>query len=113
MKIVHYMLGFRSRDGGVVRAVIDLCNALARRGHEVVALTTDASDVPGDWDGREVRPVLRTLDFHAIGEGVLTWRCKIQAQQIVRGADVLHLHVPWDLICVQMARLARKLKVPY
>src|SRR5688500_4578575 len=113
MKIIHYMLGFRSRDGGVVRAVIDLSNVLARRGHDVIALTTDGSDAPADWDGREGRPLLRALSFNKIGQGVLTRTAKAQAEQTLRGADVLHLHVPWDLICVQMARLARTLNVPY
>lgn len=113
MKIVQYMLGFRNADGGVVRALIDLCNMLAARGHEVRVLTTDASDAPKDWDGRDGRPSLRTLGFHRIGEGVLTRRAKGVVRTAFLGADVIHLHVPWDMICLQMARIARRMRLPY
>jgi glycosyltransferase involved in cell wall biosynthesis len=113
MKIVQYMLGFRSRDGGVVRALIDLCNALAARGHDVRALTTDASDAPRNWDGREGRPLLQVLPFHRIGEGVLTSESKRVAREAIMWADVVHLHVPWDMICLQLGWIAQKFRVPY
>jgi glycosyltransferase involved in cell wall biosynthesis len=32
---------------------------------------------------------------------------------LLRGAEVFHLHVPWDPICVQLAGVARKAGVPY
>jgi glycosyltransferase involved in cell wall biosynthesis len=113
MKIVQYMLGFRFRDGGVVRALIDLCNALAARSHEVRVMTTDASDAPANWNGRDGRPSLTVLGFHRVGEGVLTRSAKQQAAQVLHGADVLHLHVPWDLICIQLGRMARRKGIPY
>lgn len=113
MNIVQYMLGLRNRDGGVVRAVIDLCNALAAHGHQVTALTTDAADAPHDWDGHCNRPQLQVLTTHPVGQGVLTRASRQQARQIVERCDVLHLHVPWDLICGQLARIARGADRPY
>lgn len=113
MKIVQYMLGFRNADGGVVRAVIDLCAALAQRGHQVIVLTMDASDAPPDWDGRDGRPALSKLPLgrwlpHCVGSDGMR-----QARQAFAGADVIHLHVPWDPICAQLGRLARRMNVPY
>ena len=49
MNIVHYMAGMMLQEGGVGRALLDLCTALAGRGHRVTLLTLDASDVPAEW----------------------------------------------------------------
>jgi glycosyltransferase involved in cell wall biosynthesis len=36
-----------------------------------------------------------------------------QAKAALADADLLHLHVPWDPICVQLSRLAREMDLPY
>ena len=40
MNIVHYMAGFRVESGGVMRAVLDMCQALAARGETVTLFET-------------------------------------------------------------------------
>lgn len=113
MKIVQYMLGFRNADGGVVRAVIDLCNALAQRGHQVIALTTDASDAPRNWDGKANRPELRMLAVSRLAPMLASRAALSLARDAFGDAHIIHLHVPWDPVCAQLARLARSMSIPY
>jgi glycosyltransferase involved in cell wall biosynthesis len=113
MRIVQYMLGFRSADGGVVRALIDLCAGLAASGHEVIVLTTDSKDAPADWDGRENRPRLERLPTATWTRARLGRAGVRAAGQAFQGADVVHLHVPWDPICVQLGGLAHRMMIPH
>jgi glycosyltransferase involved in cell wall biosynthesis len=111
MKIVHYMACMRLEEGGVVRAVLDICGVLAARGHEVRLLTFDAGDVPESWKkGGDGRPQIMTLPkrfgpWPGMGGN---W-----ARPHIEQADVVHLHVPWDPMCMQLGRMARKAHVPY
>lgn len=111
--IVHYMARIRLEEGGVVRAVLDMCGALAARGHRVTLLTFDSTDVPRDWADADGNPTVITLQRP---RGVLP-RLGGAARKLVREvfvrADVVHLHVPWDLVCRPLARLAREARVPY
>ncbi len=111
MEIVHYMARIRLEEGGVVRAVLDMCSALAGRGHRVTLLTFDSTDVPDDWaDGN---PQVITL---AAPTGVLPRLGRANSavvRDVFARADVVHLHVPWDLVCRPLARLALAAGVPY
>ena len=114
MKITHYMAAMRLEDGGVVRAVLDLCGAMARRGHDVSLLTFDATDVPRSWlDGDAGVPRVETLDRLAgrlprLGPGAAR-----RARRRLGQSSVAHLHVPWDPVCLQLGRAARRVDVPY
>ncbi|MCH8164887.1 MAG: glycosyltransferase [Planctomycetes bacterium] len=114
MKIVHYLGRMRLEDGGVVRAVLDLCEALAQRGHDVTMLTLDATDVPQSWiPGGDGRPRVETLE-RRVGPWTRLNRSAIaHARQRIGSADVVHLHVLWDPVCLGLARLARQSGVPY
>jgi glycosyltransferase involved in cell wall biosynthesis len=114
MKIVHYMAGFRLGEGGVVRGVLDLCGALAARGHDVTLLTLDDRDVPGPW--RAGGPDLPRVELIAARRGGLGRLARAgldRVQRCLDRTDVLHLHVPWDPVCGRLARLSRRLGVPY
>ena len=114
MKIVQYMSRIKLEDGGVVRAVLDLCGALAARGHDVTLLAGDSSDVPSAWrSGGDGLPRVHTLQGRSGPLPRLTQPATLDAQSIIHQADVLHLHVPWDPICVQLGRIARQAGVPY
>ena len=114
MKIVQYMSRIRLEDGGVVRAVLDLCGALAARGHDVTLLAGDSSDVPSTWrNGGDGLPRVHTVQGRVGPLPRLTQSATLDAQSIIHQADVLHLHVPWDPICVQLGRMARQAGVPY
>jgi glycosyltransferase involved in cell wall biosynthesis len=113
MKIVQYMLGIRNADGGVVRAFVDLCALLADAGHEVICMTTDDRDAPAGWDGQSRRPLLRTFKASSWFPTLLTAASLREAEAHFRDADAIHLHVPWDPICAQLAKRALRLGVPY
>lgn len=113
MKIVHYLSRMRLEDGGVVRAVLDLCAALAESGHEVELLTLDASDVPKEWGREHGRPSVFEFTRGKLPLPRLSASSVRQVQQRLRSTDVVHLHVPWDPICVQLAGIARRASVPY
>lgn len=89
--------------------MLDLCAALASRGHEITLLTSDATDVPPEWKSAgegvprvvEIRPPSPIL------------RLASEAQKVIRSADVLHLHTPWELANLPLARAATRLGVPY
>lgn len=138
IRIIHYIKWLRLRDGGTVKSVLELCAGLARRGHEVYALSTDESGVPPAWrepsrDGvtppepGEARSVLlrlrdplmelrgRSLDLATrdtltqyLGRDALA-----RAAALLRGADCLHIHGVWANSNHQLARLARRLGTPY
>ncbi len=114
MNIVHYMAGMMLQEGGVVRALLDLCTALAGRGHQVTLLTLDASDVPAEWrSGAPGLPRVEVLD-RSIRR--LPWPGKpaaARARALLAETDLLHLHVPWDPVCMRLARWSRRLGVPY
>src|SRR5687768_14169448 len=115
MRIVQYMQGFRHADGGVVRALIDLANALAQRGHAVDVLTLDASDAPAAWDGGAGRPRLHRLPTSRLPgpfAGRLSEAGLRTALGCIANADLLHLHVPWDPVCLRLAAAARKMHKP-
>jgi glycosyltransferase involved in cell wall biosynthesis len=130
VRIVHYLKWIRLRDGGVVRAVLDMCQALSARGHEVTLLTTDDTDVPPAWKSgtpgqpRCVRLTLRDPLAAIFGGsangasrdqiGQMLDRASIsRASEVLRSTDVLHVHGPWTTSNIQLTRLARRLKVPY
>ncbi|MCH8211817.1 MAG: glycosyltransferase [Planctomycetes bacterium] len=114
MKIVQYMSRMKLEDGGVVRAVLDLCGALAARGHDVTLLACDSSDVPLTWhSGGDGLPRVHTVQGRSGPLPRLTQPATLDAQRIIQPADVLHLHVPWDPICIQLGRIARQAGVPY
>ena len=129
MKIVHFIKWLRLRDGGTVRAVIDLCEGLARRGHDVVAASADDDDLPPSWKGppipgtpRSLRLDLRDLALELKGRPVseavrdtplqfLTSASMHAARDVLRGSDVLHVHGMWATANHQMIRAARDLGV--
>jgi glycosyltransferase involved in cell wall biosynthesis len=106
---VHYLRRVRLRDGGVVRAVLDTCSLLADRGHTITLLTTDAKDAPPEWKAHS-KKVPRLV---CIPPPRLFGTLPIEAESALRTAQVLHLHTPWDVSNLSLARRARRLKLPY
>ena len=105
------MARIRLEEGGVVRAVLDMCGALAARGHRVTLLTLDGTDVPREWSGGNPS----VIELHR-ATGVLPrlgGASRQRIRDIFAEADAVHLHVPWDLTCRQLAGIALAAKVPY
>jgi glycosyltransferase involved in cell wall biosynthesis len=114
LNIVQFHTQMRFEEGGVVRAVFDLSSALAARGHDVRVLTSDVADLPKSWTSGEVgRPRAVELPPPArIAERFDRSSLSIVQRQLA-DADMLHLHQTWAPRCLQLASLARRLKVPY
>lgn len=113
MRILHYLKAIRLEDGGVVRAVLDMCTYQAKAGHEVTLATCDGKDVPAEWkrEGGGV-PRVKMLPM----PGRLAWMdraFKTAAVEAVAAADAMHLHVLWDPAQLALAHAAVARGVPF
>jgi glycosyltransferase involved in cell wall biosynthesis len=108
-RCVHYLRNIRLQEGGVARAVLDTCSLLAKRGHDVTLLTVDARDVPSAWRTSE-KKLPRAVAIPAPRFGA---PMTMEAESAIRSAHVLHLHTPWELSNLSLARCAKRLHVPY
>lgn len=101
-------------DGGVVRAVLDMCQALAKRGHDVTLLTFCDDDVPQQWKSpnADVPKVVLLNSKGRLWPKLTTESAEIVRKQLV-DADALHVHVPWDAICAELGRIAKSMNIPY
>lgn len=135
MHIVHFLKSIDLKGGGVPRAVLDMCSGMASRGHRVVLLTGEDEDVPGAWRCggdpwqhghnpasvkiavKDLRREVRGQRGYRLGADFPTHYITGPAMQsvadILKRADVLHLHGPWPAPNVQLSRLARRMSVPY
>jgi glycosyltransferase involved in cell wall biosynthesis len=114
VKILHYHEEILLEQGGVVRALLDLCSVLVAAGHDVTLLTFNDADTPERWKLHDPghpqvvsvpRPSLRGRVFRSAAMQAMSAH--------LRNADVLHLHGMWDPHHVQLAAAARKLGLPY
>lgn len=104
----------RPEDGGVVRAVLDLCATTPSAGTHITLVTTDASGVPDSWihqpDGD--RTVQTLPDAHRPA-GLLDRRQLGLVAEHIRDADVVHLNSMWSAANIQIARRCVRLGKPY
>jgi glycosyltransferase involved in cell wall biosynthesis len=112
LRIIQYCPEVSLSLGGVVRAVLDWCSVLARRGNQVILVTYNSPDVPADWDGSPGKPKVVWLpsgkaNWFVSSDAVSIW------DQLLTPGSVAHLHCPWTPSNVQMSRAARRRGVPY
>jgi glycosyltransferase involved in cell wall biosynthesis len=113
MRIVHHFFEIRRTGGGVPRSVVDLVALLCGGEHRVGFLTAAGSDLPAAWraggfDNLELVELDPVGPLQLLGGGGLR-----RAATALAGADVLHLHGLWRPRNAQIARLARRLEIPY
>ncbi len=114
ISVVHFFRRIRAEDGGVVRAVLDLCQMVAARGHRVTLATLDATDVPKDWlETLPNVPEVLQLDTSAWSSALLSEGSLERFAQVIQQANLAHLHVPWGLRNLQLASVLQKAAVPY
>ena len=114
MRIVHYLPRILLAEGGVVRAVLDVCAVMAGRGHEVVLLTHDATDAPSDWtSGKRNSVTLHVGPAPALPMGLFSKSQLAAMRPVIDRSDIVHLHTPWERANVQLAGLARAARRPY
>ena len=113
-RCLHYLDAIQEEAGGVVRAVLDLTDALAKAGIDVTLLTGDPTDAPADWlAGKPGRPrvvqVTRSITPTLAPAGA----DREAVRQEIAAADVVHLHTPWDRYNLTLAAEARRQQTPY
>lgn len=114
MRIVHYHRNILLSRGGIVRSVLDLCGALATRGHDVTLVTPEDGDVPETWrsGGAGTPKVIRIAQPRVPG-GLFAPGQLAPLRPLAAQADVLHLHGLWTASNAQVARSARREGLPY
>ncbi len=112
MRIVHYIEHLRFEDGGPVRAVIDLTEALAAKGHQLTVLAHDIKDAPVQWASDDALPTAHLLPKPARGPWLAPSQL-VSARKLIAEADVLHTHGIWVPAAAQMASVARSVRTPY
>ncbi|MDC0937236.1 glycosyltransferase [Pirellulales bacterium] len=111
---LHYVDAIRLELGGVVQAVVDLCQAISANGHRVTLVTGDATDVPKEWsDGSGNWPDVVEVKQSAWMKRLLSRQALQTLDKVLDGVDLVHLHTPWDPSNLQVARRLRKRGIPY
>lgn len=114
MRVVHYLRQIRLEQGGVVRAVLDICTVLARAGHDVTLVCCDDTDIPASWrEGGERVPRVKKIDPPALPMAAFSPGQVRRLMELARDADVVHLHAVWHASNLQFARACRRARVPY
>lgn len=114
LSCLHFIHEIRRELGGVVAAALDVCQAMANRGHTVTIATCDATDAPrptttasgGELRIVEVRP--SRFASAALGRDALR-----SIAELAPATDVAHLHTPWYFGNVQLGRLFDRMNLPY
>ena len=109
MKILHYCARLCLKDGGVVRAVLDMTTAISKAGKEVTLLGTEGSDWPPHDSGVQV---IQTGPFDRAPTRFSKERLN-SFMEYIEQTDVLHLHTPCEPANIQLAKIAQSCKVPY
>ncbi len=112
VRIVHYIEHLRFEDGGPVRAVIDLTEALAAKGHQLSVMAHDIKDAPAIWASDDALPTAHLLPRPTRGPWLASSQLD-QARKLIGEADLLHAHGIWVPAAAQMATVARSLNTPY
>ena len=111
MRIAHVTDAIDLSRGGVVRAVIDLAELMAARGHEVAVLAFDTADAPEQWGAPGSPAAIELGPPAALGRFTADQRAAVE--QRIASCDVLHLHALWHPFLHRAARTARGHGKPY
>ncbi len=100
-------------EGGVVKAVLDLC-IMSQHSDEVGLATFDPSGVPDEW----LEPETKTTRIHQLTgtpgrSQTLTADQQQQFRQLVDQYDVVHIHAMWDVANPQAAKICKQANTPY
>ena len=114
MRVVHFLHQIRSEDGGVVKATLDLCSALAVRGHDVTLVTSDATDVPEAWkNGQSACPRVEEFPPFTGPLKLMSRWAKRSMELLLTKSDLIHIHEFWQPAAAQVAMIAKRVGTPY
>ena len=119
MRIAHYILRYWLSDGGPIRAITDLSNQCALRGHEVALITPDDREAPESWKAnsgpnhRKDHARLIKVPGPSLPGGFFRPSELRRVREVLEGFDVLHLHGVWVPSAMQAGSAARDINKPY
>lgn len=116
MRVLEAIQTLDQRVGGPCRAVLDLSEVLAERGHEVAVLAATGPDVPTAWLQSEENQAERLPRAQLCS--AYRWPFppavfRRLAARLVREAEVVHLHGVWEPFNLVVSAMARRYHVPY
>ncbi|MFK7759594.1 MAG: glycosyltransferase [Phycisphaerales bacterium] len=120
MKILHFKPTMNLEEGGVVKAVLDLC-AMSQTSDQVGIATFDPQGLPEEWcndpDSNTPPEVgtakLHQLKGHSTSGQKINSQHKAQLESIIKNYDIVHLHSMWNVSNPQVAQICKKLNIPY
>lgn len=107
MKILHSIARLDLRDGGPVRAVIDLSEALAAKGHEIQVMVRAGPDTPPAWNEAFSRTTTIELGTPQIAGAWFSGNSVHRIRELIDRCDVVHIHGIWTPHNTQVASIAR------
>ena len=117
MNVVHLISTLSARDGGPPIACLGLADAAARRGHDVVILTTDWDGSGRTGPGEEIHGAhgVRVVRFPVgFPRAIKTsWPLRAAFRHHLQRADVVHVHGLYLFVDWIAATLCQRQGVPY
>lgn len=114
MRVLQFLPTVRAEVGGPARAVVDLCAALAQRGHTVTLATTDGADAPQHWrQGGPGLPTLVEVPRPTLPTGVYTRSGMAPLRELINRHDLVHVHGAWQYMNIQVCKSATAAGKPY
>jgi len=106
LKILHSIDVLDFRHGGPVRAVIDLSEALAAKGHDITVMVRRGPDTPESWSqpGSPTRTV--ELGQPQIAGAWFSGSSRARITELIDACDIVHIHGIWTPHNAQVARIA-------
>jgi glycosyltransferase involved in cell wall biosynthesis len=113
MNILHFKPTMCLEEGGVVKAVLDLCT-MSQENDPIGIVSFDPSGVPDSWL-KDAAGSPRVYQLHGEPGPASTLKSthKKQLREIVKQYDVVHLHSMWNLANPQVAKICTELGKPY
>lgn len=111
MRVVHCLRILRGTEGGVVRAVTELASRFATKGSACCVVTLKEPEVPPGW-----HPVKADDPASAFSSGavtVATARSPVGWSEILKAADVVHIHQPLQPMIAAATLVCRRVGTPY
>ena len=113
MKILHSIDVLDFRHGGPVRAVIDLSEALAAKGHDLTVMVRRGPDTPASWKQPGSRTRTVELGQPQIAGAWFSGAARARIVELIDACDIVHIHGIWTPHNAQVARIAKARGKPH
>ena len=114
MRVLHYKPTMRAEEGGVVKAVFDLCLLTASERVDVGLATYHTDLVRRNLPpGADAGLVLHGVDLPHPTTRLLPRADLAALRRVIAGYDIVHLHTIWTPSNTQVTRICRSLNIPY